>query len=741
MNVQRMGVWLVLVAGLLGPGCLHKEYKLILKEDGSGQLTARITVDGAVAEDLERMNASARGHMARFRPGVSLKEKDIRALGETEGIEVRAASVERAEDGDRVIQYDIAFDSIKTFAETAGAEFFQFELRKRSDGTIVFQPRDVWSMVLDDMGRQDEEQQVKAGLAMLRMQLRDATYRLEAHLPGVVTQAPLGETDGNRVVWDLSAKDLTLERILDEDGMPNPPQATFAGDNVAFELPVVAQHASSGPFGAAGNSWEEVPVVERTQQQQGFSVIPTRFSSSTNVRPGQSTPRRATASLTLQVGCPADVNVLAYANMTISEALAGDGTDLRNPRERRHQQERRVMTHYGRGREDGLPQTFAIDIPLGEGATAAERIAVLKGTVELKVAENTHSVTVKPVPDAAGTAITVPGAEDLDIHLQNVDGNSVTLRFGQKAHHRKASVIFLDRDGSEMPHRGHQGSGGGKYYTETYDIALPGDGAIRLQFVGEPHREILPFEVTNLVLDPANVAAPMAEEGFADVALERLSVNRNLYFQQQNMDQSSASLRLAVTTTQPIHPISATRVAIEEAVTQKGDKLDLELNHSNVHAYPTTTPGGSAPKMSLQVNLRKPPPGVLSLARLKGTFELHYAATVRRAIIGPVNDWIGKSVTVPGVEGFDVVIVSHDETSVTLRMPGNRQHILKDVSFETADGRRLDVRGSSGRGAQHYLMREYQVKLPEDGTVVLDLYDDLQRRTVPFTLTGLGNSE
>lgn len=755
MMVKRIALWMGLALCLLAAGCIKKDYKFVLNEDGSGSLRVRHIVDGDLLVDMQRTKDVFHRPMTRFNQAILLTEEEIRELGEEEGVDVSNVSLRTNEDGERVVEFELAFDSISTFAATAGPKIFPFQLNQLPDGTVEFLPDDILDresirQILPARGSLNHDQdQVESNLAMMRMHLRGAEYRLEAQFPGKVAEVTHGTAEANNAVWSLTAKDLTLDNLYDDDGDPQSLRAVFAGDDINFDLPVKAEiprrHHPTHSFEQPAEDWEEVPLVERDPEEREaeyFLFEPANLSASMNISADQSARRHSNATLTLRVLPPPGVLTVAYANLKVDQAVAGDGTDLAAKLDGHYGREHAVnVPHSAIMGEEFGPHPFTIRIPLDERVIEADRIAKLKGSIELKCSTQSRTAKASPVAEWNGKAIPVPGEDDLNVVLEEYTDDSVSLRYEKPAYERKVWIAFLTAEGEKISPTGRSGSGGGGIMTETYEVSLPEDGTVEVVFYSEPYREIVPFEIRDLILnEDALPAAPLDEEGIVEVALKNISVSRNVQLNRGPTphQNTSANLQISLDSTGEILPISAKRFAVTEAISTEGDPLNIKFRALS-HSQNIRTRGGPRSNtFRLRVTLLDAPPNLRSLQRLAGTFELTYAPSVKKAAASPVRDWIGKPLAVPGNEDLDITILSVDEEKTRIRFGKNSEQFVKDIVFEDGDGQQLSRHSISRRGHNGFHQtKQYRVALPEDGAVIFHLYEDIRERTIAFDFSDL----
>lgn len=185
------------------------------------------------------------------------------------------------------------------------------------------------------------------------------------------------------------------------------------------------------------------------------------------------------------------------------------------------------------------------------------------------------------------------------------------------------------------------------------------------------------------------------------------------------------------------------RVRLVEAVTDAGETLvsarsEEEPNPFDGMVSARRMSGQAQPQLDLVLELVPPTKPAKRLASLKGTVEILLASGKPQvAEIGPIKDFIGKRVTIDGVDGAEVTVLRADGRQVELEIPRAVERLLAGVTFKDAAGLDLDVRGT-GMGSSttpRAVKRSWNVPLPPEGMMALQFHREVRTVTVPFTLT------
>ena len=98
----------------------------------------------------------------------------------------------------------------------------------------------------------------------------------------------------------------------------------------------------------------------------------------------------------------------------------------------------------------------------------------------------------------------------------------------------------------------------------------------------------------------------------------------------------------------------------------------------------------------------------------------------------PLKDWVGKKLESPELSGSEVWLKSLGSSTVDVRT--SPRAMIKGVLFEHPDGSRADYYGRSGGGTPTSWVWTYNVEVEPDGAMVLQVYQDLKKVTIPIDL-------
>jgi hypothetical protein len=202
--VSRLRLFVLLLAATLATGCLEVDRRIVLRPDGSGSLTLRVTLDPSRRDE-------ARERLARLVTGERVPPADARPMGAT-WMRTLAARAEDfrwrslAEDADGTVRAQGRFLRLEDAAR-AGV-FFSQDLRLERDryGRWRLEAWAGWRDRVRERGEEIGGKPVAEVLAALETALEGLALSTTITFPTAVaeTNARL-EADGRTVTWRLDA--------------------------------------------------------------------------------------------------------------------------------------------------------------------------------------------------------------------------------------------------------------------------------------------------------------------------------------------------------------------------------------------------------------------------------------------------------------------------------------------------------------------------------------------------------
>ncbi len=126
-----------------------------------------------------------------------------------------------------------------------------------------------------------------------------------------------------------------------------------------------------------------------------------------------------------------------------------------------------------------------------------------------------------------------------------------------------------------------------------------------------------------------------------------------------------------------------------------------------------------------------------TLVALKGELIFVESTGTKDVRIGPLEDWVGKRLEHPDLEGLQIYLDRITESSVDVRMTKSTERLIRNVSFLDASGRLIHHSGASGSGGRTYWEYEYRVQADPGGTMVLKVHRRPELRRIPIHLSDI----
>jgi len=222
-----------------------------------------------------------------------------------------------------------------------------------------------------------------------------------------------------------------------------------------------------------------------------------------------------------------------------------------------------------------------------------------------------------------------------------------------------------------------------------------------------------------------------AGPGFA-AELSQLSFNKQVELKGGKPSKVFQMISAALRVSYPdnIVPVSYSNLTVEEAVSDTGENVASERDNaprdydSPIYQYGEEDKGS----FIAHVGFGKPAQSIRAITSMRGTIEFKYAATIKTVTVQDAGKWVGKKIDLPELAGLEITLVDMTETSVTLSASKAALPLLKSVKFKDAAGNELEAEQRGYGGAN----RSYSVELPKDGTILLEIGQDVKNVLIPF---------
>ncbi|MBA3685378.1 MAG: hypothetical protein H0W72_09070 [Planctomycetes bacterium] len=203
---------------------------------------------------------------------------------------------------------------------------------------------------------------------------------------------------------------------------------------------------------------------------------------------------------------PVTANVVAYSNLRFSEiktdageTLSGEptGTGVTRIDEQR------------RARRNG--PAFSMYVRIDSPPKQPAKSLSVTGTIDLALADAVaKTAEIKPIKDFVGQRVQIEGVPGAEVTVIKRDDSSVELSFPREVDAQMAEVTFLDAAGAPCDTHGWGGNNTGAVVRRTWQVKVPGDGAIVLRFHQGLKSVTVPFTVADIPFPGAPEAAKPA---------------------------------------------------------------------------------------------------------------------------------------------------------------------------------------------------------------------------------------
>lgn len=148
---------------------------------------------------------------------------------------------------------------------------------------------------------------------------------------------------------------------------------------------------------------------------------------------------------------------------------------------------------------------------------------------------------------------------------------------------------------------------------------------------------------------------------------------------------------------------------------------------------------GDDPAFEIDLNFAWPSKPCNGLSKITGTVTAQIATGApKKAELKPFKDVLGKVLEIAGIPGGEVSVDKPDGgDGVTLRYPNTLQDKILGVTFLDGAGRELRMNGWGGGSNNNEVERNYHLKMPDDGVIVISIAPESKSVVVPFTVEGV----
>jgi len=216
-------------------------------------------------------------------------------------------------------------------------------------------------------------------------------------------------------------------------------------------------------------------------------------------------------------------------------------------------------------------------------------------------------------------------------------------------------------------------------------------------------------------------------------SFERLSISKTITYRDGKPAEVSQDVSASLRAWFPEEFIGLgqSEPILEEAITDRGEDIRPQENRFRRRSEFSSFDSFGRAKADffdfyLSFTPAKQPFKFIKL--LKGTIDLKYAGSVKTVEVPNARQWVGKRIDVPGLETLDVTFKSFDSKSVVLSYSRETDAAIKSIAFNDGEGKELRSMGIFRRNDA----TTYNVALPEDGSITIEIPQDVQKVTIPF---------
>lgn len=221
-----------------------------------------------------------------------------------------------------------------------------------------------------------------------------------------------------------------------------------------------------------------------------------------------------------------------------------------------------------------------------------------------------------------------------------------------------------------------------------------------------------------------------AGDAVAPVTLPALpsSVSRssNLWFEDGKLTggQDGLQIGLVAKLGERLRIVEIESVELVEAIGDDGKAMQQ-------HEHDSSGGGGGEPgQLDVSITLNPPSAGVKSLRSLVVSARVRVAAEgLRRTALKPAKEWIAKRMRIDGLAGAEVELENLGADTLTLGMTPALERAIENLTCKNAAGDELEQHGTNDNQEPGWIARVIQVALPADGSIILELRQELGVRS------------
>ena len=237
-----------------------------------------------------------------------------------------------------------------------------------------------------------------------------------------------------------------------------------------------------------------------------------------------------------------------------------------------------------------------------------------------------------------------------------------------------------------------------------------------------------------LILATALTAGEAAPPAPVELAAQPSNVSRNtnLWFDEGKLQGGQDSLQIGLTAklSERVRVIEVLGVDLVEALGDDGKPLRLQ------DEVGSNGGGGDIGAINLTVTFQPPGAQVHTLKSLVVTARCRVAAEgLRRTALRPAREWIAKRMRVDGISGAEIELENLGVDSLTLGMTPALERAIETLTFKNLAGDEIENQGWNDSQEPGWIARVIDVSLPADGSIILDLRQELGERR--FTLRAI----
>ena len=255
-------------------------------------------------------------------------------------------------------------------------------------------------------------------------------------------------------------------------------------------------------------------------------------------------------------------------------------------------------------------------------------------------------------------------------------------------------------------------------------------------------RYALPLSVTFLTLSLTGaLIAAEPEENKIEVQIESISSTNTIQFDQNaKVRRSNAQFQVMLKILPPagMDLVASRGVQISECQGDTGESLVPRSGGDNWRNGEQTFHEYQRERNEYQVNCQLGNPAQMpnALRSLKGTVTVAVAkGTSKQAKLGPIKDWLGKSVEIEAIK--EELLVERSAGEIKLVATRKLFDHVQKITFQDSKSKEIRSNGWSSSSNNDEYTRSFRLTLPDDGAIILQLLPEVTEVPVGFSFTDL----